>query len=960
MNREHSPDAHFDALHLLRELLDLDTDVERERFLAARCTDDPDLAERVRAMLRRIGEDEEPVAVAEVDPLVGARLGPFRVAERIGRGGMGVVYRGEREGHDFAQEVALKLIRRGFDFDDIRARFLRERRILARLDHPNLARFIDGSVAPDGRPWFALEFVRGEPLTRWCDAHKLDLRARLRRFLDVCAAVQYAHAQLVVHRDLKPGNILVDDAGHVRLLDFGIARLLGDDDAGATLTAIGGRGVLTPEYAAPEQFGGEAAGVATDVYALGVVAYELVAGTLPYEIDRRDLAAAERTVRERSPQALAIAITRDGAETLSERLDARATTLRGYRRDVRGDLARILDKALAKEPQRRYASVQAFADDLARWLDGAPVRASGNGVGYRMRKFVARNRLAVTLGAAIVAATGLGLAGMAWKTRVATVSAERAQAMQAFVFGLFRSASPMTTPESLPTTEDLLAEGARQALGGDGVSPETQFDMLATIGRIHLDLRRYTEAMPLLRKAVALGESLYGTHDARLLPPLLGLLQAETYQLEINNGKPQDAAGHLKRARGLAAAGMVDEAMRADVALAECALRQATVREAGNGIAECRAAVAAMEALPQPQPGSLAKAYYLSARTLDHAGDHAEESIETARRGLLRVQALGGDTALYDEMTLAAQLSETLASVNRHEEALAEVRHANALAARLFPRPHPDAGKLLFDEASLLRKMGREAEAERKLRQALDVYVPLYGERLTLKSADMYWTRLNLVTSLNGQRKYAESEALVRSMIADVEADPDFRKQRRTVAQLQANLAMALVAQHRLDEAEPMLAPALEPFKANEQGVHLGAVPSRVYGLKASILQKRGQPGEAVAWYELAIAALGEGSSMLAPVAQVRIRLGSALREAGRLDEAVTAGIAARDTLASVFGDAHRGTIEARVELARSLERGGSAQRAAAELDAARTTADGVLAADDPLRAELGLAGAAD
>jgi serine/threonine-protein kinase len=228
--------AERDVVRIFRDALDADAGVERERFLDRRCGGDASLRARVESLLRSAvdADDEDADATAAGDAgvrdgLLGTTLGAFRLVERIGRGGMGVVYRGVREGGDFAHEAALKLIRRGFDFDDIRARFLRERRILARLSHPNLARFIDGGVAPDGRPWFALEFVRGAAITRWCDARRLGVRARVRLFLDVCAAVQYAHAQLVVHRDLKPANVLVDNDGHIRLLDFGIARLVGGD-----------------------------------------------------------------------------------------------------------------------------------------------------------------------------------------------------------------------------------------------------------------------------------------------------------------------------------------------------------------------------------------------------------------------------------------------------------------------------------------------------------------------------------------------------------------------------------------------------------------------------------------------------------------------------------------------------------------------------------------------------------
>lgn len=480
-------DGDLKALRIARDALDA-APTERRDFIARRCGDDAGLRDRVEAMLRGIGECDGIEGPAEspdkdTDTLPGTMLGAYRVAERIGRGGMGVVYRGTREGADFAQTVAIKLIRRGFDFDEVQARFVRERRILARLDHPNLARFVDGGVAPDGRPWFALEFVRGAPITRWCDARTFDLRARVRLFLDVCAAVQYAHAQLVVHRDLKPANILVDGDGHVRLLDFGLAHLLaGEEDAGSTMTLGGSLRVLTPEYAAPEQFAGGDTGVATDVYALGAILYELVAGTFPCPVDRGDPAGAERIVREVPPQSPTQALLRGTSDDAAARLRARAASITTFRATVRGDLTRILDRALAKEPERRYPTVQAFADDLTRWLDGRPVQASGNGFGYRFGKFVRRNRIAVALGTLAALAILVGMATTFWQMREARAQRDAAEAearhasvVRDYVMLLFRNAAEKRSGNDL-TARQMLQSGAEKAVaqlegkGTDGLA----------------------------------------------------------------------------------------------------------------------------------------------------------------------------------------------------------------------------------------------------------------------------------------------------------------------------------------------------------------------------------------------------------------------------------------------------------------------------------------------------------
>jgi len=538
------------AMRILRDALDAEPD-RRDAFVAERCGDDLTLRARVESLLREADsldaappDPAAPPADASVDDradaLIGTRLGPFVVSARIGRGGMGVVYRGERENADFAQTVAIKLIRRGFDFDDVAARFLRERRILARLSHPNLARFIDGGVAPDGRPWFALEFVRGESITAWCDRRRLDVRARVRLFLDVCAAVQHAHAQLVVHRDLKPANVLVDDAGQVRLLDFGIARLLaGDDGEPGAPTTIGLRYALTPEYAAPEQFGGETAGVATDIYALGVLLYQLVAGVLPYALDRTDLVASERTVRETPPQALAAAIARPADAARGEpdpaaRLAARDTTLRAYRADVRGDLGRIVETALAKEPERRYATVEAFAEDLRRWRAGDPVRVSGNRLGYRLGKFVRRNRAAVAITVALAA-------GLAFASAYAIHRAEReyrqrvrAETTLSFMRDIFDANTPENTDGEKLTAMQLLDRAGERIGEYFPDDPPAQAELSGQLGDVYSSLTLHERAVPFHERAVALLRERSDRSDPVYLMRVLALANAyyETYRFD--------------------------------------------------------------------------------------------------------------------------------------------------------------------------------------------------------------------------------------------------------------------------------------------------------------------------------------------------------------------------------------------------------------------------------------------
>lgn len=754
------------ALQILRDALDTAPD-ERDDFVSQRCGADALLRARIDSLLRGIAEadiaeapddPDEGLAVArrdQADALIGAQLGAFRVVERVGRGGMGVVYRGVREGADFAQEVALKLIRRGFDFDDVQARFLRERRILARLAHPNLARFIDGGVAPDGRPWFALEFVHGEAITHWCDAQRLDLRARVKLFLDVCAAVQYAHTRLVVHRDLKPRNVLVDETGAVRLLDFGVAGLLaGDAEDAAKPSTIGRHHALTPEYAAPEQFAGEGVGVSVDVYALGVTLYELIAGVLPHAIDRADLAAAERAVREQPPQPAAQAILR-GSNAASpiapaQRLVARRTTLRAYRAEVRGDLSRIVEKALAKEPARRYATVQAFADDLGRWLAGAPVRVVGNGVGYRFGKFVRRNRVAVGFAALALCAMLAGLVGVSLKNleaqreaAKAKLSAERAreearvaQGVSDFLGGVFGKAAPFNTSGKTLTLKEALEVARKEAMTAYKDQPETRIPILLAVGNAY-------EAMYLKPEArAALSEAL---DEAKALnPPKPALLsQAMSNFSEIELESDLDHS----------------------LALAEDAAR--LLRDA-----------------PDVDDGMKVHALAKLAGVLFHKRDFTRALDVTEERLMLFERSDTTSDDGYQE-TLSDK-AMILAELGRHDEAIA--MHRSLVDLRTRQAGREDDLNVSYERANLARALkvaGRNREAIDEMRKAIAVEKPVYGDNFRIASIT---TILAQALEQDGQLQEAEAQMIYAIRI--IESDPELKRRavgmRAVLATIQA------------------------------------------------------------------------------------------------------------------------------------------------------------------------------
>ena len=415
----------------------------RAALVVERCAGDEPLRRLVESLLAEAHRLDdflvEPIAEASMagahfvdfvapdardEDFTDRRVGPWRIVREIGRGGMGLVYEVERADGVVRQRAALKLIKRGMDSEAIAARFQTERQILAALDHPHIARLIDGGATDDGRPYLVMERVEGLPLDRWCAARALSIENRLALFIVICGAVQYAHQRLVVHRDLKPSNILVTADGQPKLLDFGVAKLLdpdGRDDA--TLDA---NRLLTPRYASPEQLGGVPVSTASDVYALGVLLYELMTGRAPYRIVTTSASEMLRAINEQAPVRPSLAVTQPVAGTTAANdatapLASDAVEREGRRlaQRLRGDIDHIVLKALAKEPSQRYGSAAELRDDLARHLAGEPIRATVPTWRYRARKFVARNRAAV-------AATSIAVVALIVGTGVATWQAVRA------------------------------------------------------------------------------------------------------------------------------------------------------------------------------------------------------------------------------------------------------------------------------------------------------------------------------------------------------------------------------------------------------------------------------------------------------------------------------------------------------------------------------------------------------
>lgn len=487
---------------LLDELFGLDA-VERERRLLVVRADDPELADEL-ATLIALDEDEgflsEPALKPSQLVMPGRQVGPYRLEHLLGEGGMGQVWLASRADGLYQRRVGLKLLRPGLVDTNLRLRFTRERQILARLAHPHIARLLDAGISSDGLPYLGLEYIDGIPITDYCREHDTPLATRLHMFEQVCAAVSHAHANLIVHRDLKPSNILVTPAGDVRLLDFGIAKLL-DSESGPERTRTGSR-TFTLHYAAPEQIRGEPVTTMTDVYSLGVVLYELLVDAKPYRPARGSDAAWEESILLHDPVRPSQAMLHPSGEApLRDAHDPLA--LRRRARTLAGDLDNIVLKALSKPPEQRYPSVEAFAQDLLRYASGRPVRARAQSWRYRMGKFIGRHRWQLATGTLTTAVLAVALMTGLWQSRQAVAETARAQAIQAFMIGVLESTGGIRDGQSmdLKALFDTAVERGERELAGQ---PETLAEVLGVAARVHIGLGEPVAAQELLDRQARL------------------------------------------------------------------------------------------------------------------------------------------------------------------------------------------------------------------------------------------------------------------------------------------------------------------------------------------------------------------------------------------------------------------------------------------------------------------------
>ncbi len=646
----------------------------------------------------------------------GDLIGPYRLIREIGHGGMGRVFLATRADGQFEQQVALKLVRGAASGGEIHARFLRERQILARLEHPHIARLLDGGVTLDGRPYFAMEYVDGEPITAYCERRALDLQQRLELFTSVCDAVQYAHQNLVVHRDLKPSNTLVTPEGTVKLLDFGIAKVLHQEDHDpfdATLTRLGS-GPMTPEYAAPEQVRGEPVTAATDVYALGALAYELLTGRGPHALTRLTAAEVERVITQGavdrpSQAALKPPRGRDGAAG-GLTPAARAQRLK-LRRQLKGDLDTILLQALQKEPARRYATAGAFVEDIRRYQRGLPIAARRDSFGYRAGKFVRRNALGVGATVLVLASLVVGLIGTAWQARVASREAAKAREVSRFLSSLFEVADPARANAEGISARELLDRGAARIESELSDQPEVQAEMMLVLGRISRELSLFDRAQTLLDRSLKLRTEFRGQFGLAAgrtrgrASEDVAEVTTELARLALDRGRPDEAERLHRGALGMRRAVLGDSHTSVGTSMRDLAdvLTSRGKYDEAEGL--LRDALVLHEKLYGPKHEEIASDLEGLQSTLRLRGEPAQ-AIVAARRCLdMRLELLGTDH--LDTATAMNNLAILL--LDRWELAEAEKLYRQVLAfdLRRLGELHSNTATVTNNLAFVLRDRGQ-------------------------------------------------------------------------------------------------------------------------------------------------------------------------------------------------------------------------------------------------------------
>jgi serine/threonine-protein kinase len=763
----------------------------------------------------------------------GEMIGPYRVIRSLGIGGMGEVLLAERDDQQFRQQVAIKLVKRGVLSPTIQARLKAERQILATLDHPNIARLLDGGADTGGTPYIVMEYIEGEAIDVYCDRNRLSIDARIQLFRAVCSAVHCAHQNLIVHRDLKPSNILVTADGTPKLLDFGIAKIVDDRSLLHTLavTQMDMR-VMTPEHASPEQVRGDVITTVSDVYCLGVLLFELLSGARPYAITSQRLSEIERAICDEEPKPLPTSLANRDSKTIEQLCEQRSTTLPKLQRALSGDLQNIVMTALRKEPERRYASVEQFSADLNRYLSGMPVTASIDSWQYRGQKFVKRHRWGVAISSlAMFGVIAFAIVTVVQAKRIAREQA-RAEYVSSFLIDMFENADPSHSRGKDISVREMLDVSARSIEGQFKEQPEMRARLQETVGNVYAGLGLFDDAEKLLRESLAERVQLYGanhpeTADAkeRLGEALLsGNKHAEATQIlqdALDIYRRKDGNKGLRVAVTLRNLGIAHSRQQEPVLAKQYLLESLTLLERQSAIdSSSRTTYAEMSATLN-----------FLGLFLNEQGDYAG-AVDHYRRSLAITEKwLGRDHPRF--AINQHNLALTLQQQGRLDEAQPLFIGSLDAYRKVFGPEHPETLSAMANYGWYLRRTRDLDGAERLYREVLGLDRKVRGARHRITGYDQ--VSLGLVLLDKNQYHAAETELRQALAIYDeaLPANDLFKGDAR------ASLALTLIALGRSREAEQETLKALQIFAASLTNANPRVLSTRAIQGKALAEQKR-------------------------------------------------------------------------------------------------------------------------
>jgi len=793
---------------------------ERDGWLLERCGRDQALWREVASLLAADAPDSHTIQAAILDaaPRVavrrGGRVGPYRLLDELGHGGMGTVYLAEREGIDFHQRVAIKLLH-GFGGVERADRFRSERRILAGLEHPNIARLLDGGALDDGQPYLVMEYVAGVPIDVYCHAHDLAVEARLRLFAQVCDAVDHAHVSLVVHRDIKPSNILVTADGTPKLLDFGIAKLLDPDTQSGEPAPVTGTLVrlFTRDYASPEQIRGEAITTATDTYALGVLLYELLAGTRPFQFASQRLEDIERVIASSTP-------AKPSAAVLDDTRLARQLT---------GDLDTIVMMAMDKEPRRRYVSAGRLAEDVRRFLDQHPILARPTTWTYRTGRFVTRHRWAVAAASLFVAVMIGGATLFALQAGRVQRERDTAEQVVSFLMELFNVADPGESRGNTITAREILDRGAARIENDLAAQPDVQARMLEAMGGVYRSLGLYERSQSLLERALGVRESMSGRRTLAAAASMSRL--AETLRQRSKAAEAEPLAREALEVRR-ALAGPRDALVAQSLNTLGLVLQDRGQQDQALVLFE--EALALWRELGRAESADAGTAHNNIATIYRDRQDYTNG--ETAAREALRIRraALGHDSPqVAVSVSVLGQILDA-----RGDDAAAEVllREARDMREKVFGPDHPMTTQAANNLASVIHDQGRYAEAEPLYRMALDKNRARLGDHF-----DTAMNLNNLAALLEDWGRYDEAGNYYRESLEMRRRV--FGPEHLAVSRTLNNYARFLMIIGRPAEALPLIDEAQRIRLLTLKPDHIDVLMTRLN--RAAILSQLGQRADA-------------------------------------------------------------------------------------------------------------------